>query len=612
VSLLLETGPGTMASPLTRLRAIIGSAAAPALSDLDSPVLPETSEIGGKLAGVFFPPSLLAANALISLSFIILARNNYSPGLLYAWASGAVAASLLPVLVGYRRKQPGFKPSSFDTRLHELLTILLGLVWATFPALFFDAASTGLRSLSIALIFGISGIGSLALARTPSSAILFCALIAGSLTLASIKLGGEAGLALGAFSILYSMVIGGLILHSHENLRQRVAAGREIRKQNEIISLLLNDADTSATNWLWETDSAGKLTYVSQRLCELTGKSTSELLGQTLAGAAEVDPSCPEWIALEGWINARQDVDGTALPIVFAGSESWWRLTARPLTGPDGSFAGYRGAAHDITGDRQTETRLIEAKEAAERDSATKSHFLAVMSHELRTPLNAIVGFAELLDSSQAQNLSPEARADHIRTIIESSRHLQTLINDILDATRIERGTFKLVEQEADAAELVEVAVKMCRDTAEKTSTTIIARIIEGVELRGDITRIKQVLINLITNAMKFSNPGGFVNVSFEKTESGGLALAVRDGGVGIRKDDLERIFEPFVQADASTSRRFGGIGLGLSIARKIANLHGGTITLESEYGVGTTARLVLPASRVDWHQGQSHVSTAA
>jgi PAS domain S-box-containing protein len=610
--LLVNTGPGTMASPFTRLRAVIGRAAAPALSDLDSPMLPEAAETGRKPVGFFFPPILFVANALISLSFVILARDSYAPRMLYPWAAGAIAASLLPVLAGYWRKPRGERPSSSDSRLQELLAILLGLVWAAFPALFFDAASTGLRSLSIALIFGISGIGSLALARTPSAAILFCALIAGSLTLASIKMGGETGLALGAFSILYSLAIGGLILHAHENLRQRVSAGVEIRKQNEIISLLLNNADTSATNWLWETGSDGKLAYVSQRLAELTGKDSGELLGQTLADAVGANSSGPEWAALEDNTNARQAIEGRAVPIVFAGTESWWRLTARPIAGPDGSFAGYRGAAHDITGDRQTETRLIEAKEAAERDSATKSHFLAVMSHELRTPLNAIVGFAELLDSSQAQNLSPEARADHIRTIIGSSRHLLALINDILDATRIERGTLKLVEQEADAAELVEVAVKMCRDTAEKTSTTIIARIIEGVELRGDITRIKQVLINLITNAMKFSNPGGFVNVSFEKTESGGLALAVRDGGVGIRKDDLERIFEPFVQADASTSRRFGGIGLGLSIARKIASLHGGTITLESEYGVGTTARLVLPASRVDWHQGQPHVSTAA
>ena len=110
---------------------------------------------------------------------------------------------------------------------------------------------------------------------------------------------------------------------------------------------------------------------------------------------------------------------------------------------------------------------------------------------------------------------------------------------------------------------------------------------------------------NLITNAVKFSPSGGFVNVGFENTEAGGLAIAVRDGGVGIRKDDLERIFEPFMQADVGTSRRFGGIGLGLSIARKIALLHGGNVMIESEYGTGTTARLILPASRIVRHGGK-------
>jgi signal transduction histidine kinase len=169
----------------------------------------------------------------------------------------------------------------------------------------------------------------------------------------------------------------------------------------------------------------------------------------------------------------------------------------------------------------------------------------------------------------------------------------------------------RLVEQEADAGELTEVAVKMCRDAAEKADVTIVARIVDGVELAGDITRIKQVLINLITNAVKFSAPGGVVNVVFEATAGGGLSIAVRDGGIGIRKDDLQRIFEPFVQADSGTSRRFGGIGLGLAIARKIAMLHGGNVTLESELGVGTTARLVLPAARIAWPAAQPAVDAA-
>jgi signal transduction histidine kinase len=197
--------------------------------------------------------------------------------------------------------------------------------------------------------------------------------------------------------------------------------------------------------------------------------------------------------------------------------------------------------------------------------------------------------------------LPQDARADHVQTILESSRHLQALINDVLDATRMERGVIKLAEQEADAAELVEIAVKMCRTAAERSDATIVAHVVEGVELRCDVVRLKQVLINLVTNAVKFSSAGSFIRIDFERTETGGLAFAVKDTGIGIRRDDIERMFEPFVQSDEGMGRRFGGIGLGLAIARKIALLHGGTVTLDSDLGIGTTARLVLPAWRVSW-----------
>ena len=601
------------AGSLTWLRTGIGRAAAPAFSDLDAisgaatPLPPGAESAAGALV---FPPILLAANALTASGFAALSLRYFPAAVVLGWGFAAILASVFPLPVfRWRRANPAIMSV---LRLHELCSVILGLVWAAFPPLFFDAAPAEFRMLAVALTFAISGIGSLALARVPASAILFCALIAGSLTLTSIKTGGEPGLALAALSLVYSFGVTAMILQAHEASRQRAAAVQEIRKQNGIISLLLNEFDKGATNWLWETGQHCCLTYVSQRLCDGAGKPAASLLGQTLAEAVKASAGDPGWSELQDAMNARQAIDGLIVNIGFGARETWWRITARPLLGDDGGFAGYRGAAHDITGDRRAEAQLIAAKDAAERASATKSHFLAVMSHELRTPLNAIVGFAELLMSRQSENLSDESRADHLRTIADSSRHLQALINDILDATRIEKGTLRLVEQEADAAELVEVAVKMCRDTAEKADTTIVARIVEGVELRGDITRIKQVLINLITNAVKFSPPGGFVNVGFERTASGGLAIAVRDGGVGIRREDIERIFEPFVQADAGTSRRFGGIGLGLSIARKIAMLHGGDVVIESEYGAGTTARLVLPAARIEWQGGRQQAAVPA
>ncbi|MFT3988154.1 ATP-binding protein [Aestuariivirga sp.] len=550
---------------------------------------------------VTLPILFLFSSALVALGFARIAIDHASPTLVLGWVTAAVAASLLPLLIaGYCQR---FKPVSKQAslHLHEFCTILLGLVWAAFPALFFDAGAE-LRLLAVAITFGISGLGSLALARVQSSAILFCALIAGSLILASIKIGGTTGIALGAFSLLYCLSVAIMILHAHEAARLHAHAEDEIKKQNEIISLLLSDADESEGNWLWETDGQGRIVYASPSLFNALNIKPAAITGRLIADAMCEVPDDPGWNALLATMRAYRPVDGHRVTTRLGGHESWWRITAKPMFDADGNFSGYRGAAHNITGDHRTETKLIEAKEAAEKASETKSQFLAVMSHELRTPLNAIVGFAELLISPHADAITEAQRIDHLNTILGSSKHLQSLISDILDATRIEKGTLQLVEQEADAAELVEIAAKMCRDAAEKTDTTIIARIVDGVEVKGDITRIKQILINLISNAVKFSPSGGFVNISLERTDTGGLAIAVRDEGVGIRKEDIDRIFEPFVQADAGHSRRFGGIGLGLAIARRIAMLHGGTVTIESEYGVGTTARLVLPAWRITWH----------
>jgi signal transduction histidine kinase len=171
----------------------------------------------------------------------------------------------------------------------------------------------------------------------------------------------------------------------------------------------------------------------------------------------------------------------------------------------------------------------------------------------------------------------------------------------LLDATRLERGTFRLNEQECDAAEIIEVAIKLCRDQAETSGVNIVARLTDNIVVKGDMARLKQIAINLMTNAIKFSNDGSVINVDMQRGDQGQLVLSIRDGGVGIAASDLQRVFDPFVQADGSYTRRVGGVGLGLSIARRIARLHDGDVMLESAVGAGTTARLILPRHRVVW-----------
>ncbi len=245
------------------------------------------------------------------------------------------------------------------------------------------------------------------------------------------------------------------------------------------------------------------------------------------------------------------------------------------------------------------------ALEVAEAANLAKSNFLAAMSHELRTPINAIVGFCEILDAPQSEMLSAEIRKGYLHTIIENAAHLQSMINDILDVTRLERGSFQLVEQNNDAAEIIEAALKASRKLVEHAQISIVAHLIDDVAVRGDLVRLKQVVQNLVTNAIKFSPSGSVVNIDMLCGEQKDFVLSIRDAGIGISAEDALRAFESFLQVDEGASRRFAGMGLGLSIARRIARLHGGDVTLNGDIGIGTEARLTLPAARMIWPGAQ-------
>jgi PAS domain S-box-containing protein len=551
---------------------------------------------------------LVLANILISAVVGGFATTQLPLALVATWGIPALVSLLVSLLLVAK---PGANTGSIHNT--ERLAVLLGLIWASVPPLWLDASGPDLRMIGAAFSFAMAGIGSLAFSRVPSAAILHCGLIAGATSLTALKLGGSAGLAGFGLSIVYGLAVAVIILNNHRRNLHLVTASLEQRRQSEIIALLLNDFEQGTADWLWEADQSLSLTYASPQLARLLGIADEALAGMVLRSLADNSGGGQRgWEEFLAKLNSHQPVVAHDLDLAPGGRLVHARITARPLFGAEGTFLGYRGVGRDITIEHQALEELVRAKESAEQANAAKSQFLAVMSHELKTPLNAIVGFSELLASPQADFLGDETRAEHLNTILESSRHLQNLINDILDATRIEKGTMVLAEQEADAAELVEVAVKLCRDMAERGDITIIARVMEGVELRGDITRLKQILINLLTNAVKFSTPGGFVNVGFER-QGKGIAFTVRDSGVGMSEPDMARVFEPFVQADAGTARRFSGMGLGLSIARRLARLHGGDVSLESELGAGTTARLTLPEHRVTWPEvGHSAIAEVA
>ncbi len=391
-----------------------------------------------------------------------------------------------------------------------------------------------------------------------------------------------------------------VLYHNWRLARANAEAARQIERHNCIIALTLNEDAEGHPGWIWETDGDGRLVSCSRGLAQGLGQPASALIGEPFSSLFAADACAAGWDRLLLAMAARQEVS-CAAELAFGNARHWWQISSHPVFSGDGAFAGHRGVAHNITAERHARRKLAEERDTALRDNASKSQFLSLMSHELRTPLDAIVGYTGLLLSPSAADLGDAQRRAYLHTMHDSSRNLQSLISGILDVSRIEKGKLQIVDQEIDAAEIAEVAVKMCRDAAEKADITIVAEVIEGIELRCDATRISQVLVSLVTNAIKLSSPGGTVRLEFEAPGDGSLVIAVQDRGMGIAPEDLARVFDPFVQAELAAARHAGGMGLSLPIARRIAVLHGGDVTIASAEGLGTTSRLILPPPRVTW-----------
>ncbi|WP_162915031.1 sensor histidine kinase [Desertibaculum subflavum] len=235
------------------------------------------------------------------------------------------------------------------------------------------------------------------------------------------------------------------------------------------------------------------------------------------------------------------------------------------------------------------------AKEAAEEASRAKSDFLAMVSHELRTPLNAVIGFSEVMAMEPYGPLGDRRYREYVQDIGDSGRHLLGVINDILDLTKAEAGRLTLRPAMVDLSTLLHQACKHVRGLAERGGLTLVETGIEpGMVMNGDPQKIRQIAVNLLSNAVKFTPSGGRIEVSARCSETE-ACFEVVDNGIGISRGDLGRVLKPFMQVDSSLARKHEGTGLGLPLARAMAEAHGGTLTLQSVKGEGTMASVVLP-----------------
>jgi len=277
------------------------------------------------------------------------------------------------------------------------------------------------------------------------------------------------------------------------------------------------------------------------------------------------------------------------------GGVVWTEMRCQAAKRANETAADIVAVTRDISERKANERALIAARDVAEQASRAKSRFLANMSHELRTPLNAIIGFSEVMSHEMFGALGGPRYLEYAKLIHESGGHLLELINGILDMSKIEAGKFELGEEIFELDAVAEQAMRFVKLQAERKGVALRMSMAHGARtIFADRRAVKQILVNLLANGVKFTPRGGAVWIAAAR-DGGGIELAVADTGVGISEADLRRLGKPFEQAEGPNARAQEGTGLGLSLVRALAALHGGDARIESSLGQGTVVRVCLP-----------------
>lgn len=281
-------------------------------------------------------------------------------------------------------------------------------------------------------------------------------------------------------------------------------------------------------------------------------------------------------------------------------NDTTFLTTKFPIIDDDGELIGVGGIETDISERVSVEKAYRKARDEAEMANRSKSTFLANMSHELRTPLNSIIGFSDSMLAGTLGEISNPMHREYLAIIRAGGEHLLQLINDILDLSRIEAGKLVLDETAINLHDVFSEAIRLTAEQSGSGGLFVESKIPDNLpKLFADERQLKQVLINLLSNAIKFTNPGGRIFVTALRMNDGGLEIRVEDTGVGIDAENLKLVQQPFVQVADAMTRKHQGSGLGLAIVRSIITMHDGTFTLESTPGVGTTAIIALPKTRL-------------
>ena len=400
-----------------------------------------------------------------------------------------------------------------------------------------------------------------------------------------------------SLNMLADPEVAGIISNLRDVTERKKAELALIERESSLEDFLDNGSDLIHSAGL-----DGEIRYANQAWLRALGYTKQEALGRTLFDV--VDPEHHELLRK----TQRALLEGRSaapLEIVFR-TKSGRAVLADGhlrLRTEDGQPAAMRGFFRDVTRSREAEVALRASRDALslanaklEQANRAKDEFLASMSHELRTPLNAVLGLSEALQEEAYGDLGDRQRKA-IKRIEESGRHLLALINDILDLSKIEAGKMVLELRQVSVDDVCRSSLRLVQEAAHKKRVSVSFQVDAGaLAIRADERRLKQILVNLLSNAVKFTPQGGSVGLDVTLAEaSDGVRFTVWDTGIGIAASEQTRLFQSFVQLDSSLARQHSGTGLGLALVRRLVDLHGGGITVESEPGKGSRFSFVLP-----------------